>query len=161
MAGDGWEFTNEYFKRGEKRLLKGITRRKGTTKTSFSGGAVPAVPLNQIKAGMVTTTATATTTSSRSNSGEVQVMSTSNSSGGCYCYGGISVKKDDVKVRWGVAEENERLRKENARLAKELSQLRSMWDNVYKLVSSYARLGDEEEEGRERRLMKSEPLILG
>ncbi|KAL2334648.1 hypothetical protein Fmac_015861 [Flemingia macrophylla] len=66
---------------------------------------------------------TAIPTISPSNSGEEQVIS-SNSS--------------PSRAPAEILDENERLRKENVQLAKELAEMRSLCNNIYSLMSNYA-----------------------
>ncbi|CAM8884457.1 unnamed protein product [Rhodiola kirilowii] len=122
VAGDNWTFTNEFFRRGERKLLRGISRKKGTPNKVVAA----AVPLNHIRA-------ETTSWYSGEEEQERQQVVSSNSSPGC--------------VTSEVVEENEKLKKENTRLMKELREVRMMWNSVYSIISSYARVVAEEAGG--------------
>ncbi|CAM8876861.1 unnamed protein product [Rhodiola kirilowii] len=121
VAGDNWTFTNEFFRRGERKLLRRISRKKGTPNKVVAA----AVPLNHIRA--------ETTSWYSGEEQERQQVVSSNSSPGC--------------VTSEVVEENEKLKKENTRLMKELREVRMMWNSVYSIISSYARVVAEEAGG--------------
>lgn len=102
---DRWEFSNDCFRKGEKRLLCDIQRRKIS----------PAVTHTQ-----------------RSNSGEEEQVVSSNSS--------RETKTVFGKTDEELVSENQRLRRENAELNKELNKMKNLCNSIYVMMSNYAQV---------------------
>lgn len=121
VVPDRWEFSNDCFRKSEKRLLCEIQRRKVSTP----------VPAATVVAEPVVTVPTAIPTAkqviSPSDSGEEQVISSQSSPSVC----GQNCAAE-------VMDENDRLKKENRMLSKELTQMKSLCSNIFSLMSNYA-----------------------
>lgn len=120
VVPDRWEFSNDYFRKGEKRLLCEIQRRKISSSPAPAAVTVAAVPtpMQQV---------------SPSNSGDEQVIS-SNSSPNAP----VLCRETSFSSTTELIDENERLRRENSQLNRELTQMKSLCSNIYVLMSNYA-----------------------
>lgn len=133
IVPDRWEFANDCFRRGERRLLCEIHRRKVTppapaATTAAVAAAIPmALPVTTTRDG------------SPVLSGEEQVISSSSSPEPPLVLPQAPSGSGSGGVASGdVGDENERLRRENAQLARELSQMRKLCNNIILLMSKYA-----------------------
>uniref|UniRef100_A0A0E0AB04 Uncharacterized protein n=1 Tax=Oryza glumipatula TaxID=40148 RepID=A0A0E0AB04_9ORYZ len=129
--------TNDCFRRGERRLLCKIHRRKVTP---------PAPAMTTTTTGAVTVAAAipmalpvTTRDGSPVLSSEEQVISFSSSPEPLLMLSQApSGSGSDGVASGDMGDENERLRRENAQLARELSQMRKLCYNILLLMSKYA-----------------------
>ncbi|CAI9274360.1 unnamed protein product [Lactuca saligna] len=122
IVSDRWEFANDYFRRGEKLLLREIHRRKiSITPTTTPASAVTtSIPL----------AAMPISTYSPANSNE-ELAGSSNSSPTMIHIQTCTTNPEQL------LEENERLKEQNSKLRCELDHIRSLYRNVCTLMSNF------------------------
>lgn len=137
IVPDRWEFANDFFRKGEKALLRDIHRRKisnGATAVVTTSAAAANVPPVTVA---VPPPTALPVQASPANSGDEQVLSSNSSQAGT---GPAATTPPSLRACAStseILEENERLRRENTQLSQELKRLRSLCNSIYSLMSSY------------------------
>ncbi|KAI7728448.1 hypothetical protein M8C21_000153 [Ambrosia artemisiifolia] len=121
IVSDRWEFANDYFRKGEKSLLREIHRRK----ISIAQAAQP-TPSVTTAIPLVTMPITTSGNSSEELDGSSNISPVATMINGQTC-----------TSRTHLLEENERLKEQNSSLRCELDHLRSMCCNVVSMMSNF------------------------
>ncbi|CAN6484860.1 unnamed protein product [Victoria cruziana] len=113
IVPDRWEFANDCFRKGEKKLLCEIHRRKNAQGTNLQANR-PVSPSNSAEEPLLVST----------SPGSEMAVSIA-------CHGSGATAAE-------LLEENEKLRKENFHLRQELSQMKGLCNGIFALMTKYA-----------------------